>query len=93
MGRPGAGDTKGRILEATELLFIEFGYEAMSLRQITARAKVNLAAVNYHFGSKEALMQSVLGRRLDPLNTRRLALLTAPLLLPTIVLARTDRPH
>jgi len=77
MGRPGAGDTKGRILEATELLFIEFGYEAMSLRQITARAKVNLAAVNYHFGSKEALMQSVLGRRLDPLNTRRLALLTA----------------
>ncbi|MDF7003068.1 TetR family transcriptional regulator, partial [Escherichia coli] len=77
MGRPGAGDTKGRILEATELLFIEFGYEAMSLRQITARAKVNLAAVNYHFGSKEALMQSVLGRRLDPLNTRRLALLDA----------------
>lgn len=77
MGRPGAGDTKGRILEATELLFIEFGYEAMSLRQITARAKVNLAAVNYHFGSKEALMQSVLGRRLDPLNTRRLTLLTA----------------
>ncbi|WP_295501243.1 TetR/AcrR family transcriptional regulator [uncultured Ralstonia sp.] len=58
-------------------MFIEFGYEAMSLRQITARAKVNLAAVNYHFGSKEALMQSVLGRRLDPLNTRRLALLTA----------------
>ncbi len=77
MGRSGAGDTKSRILEATELLFIEFGYEAMSLRQITARAKVNLAAVNYHFGSKEALMQSVLGRRLDPLNTRRLALLTA----------------
>lgn len=77
MGRPGAGDTKSRILEATELLFIEFGYEAMSLRQITARAKVNLAAVNYHFGSKEALMQAVLGRRLDPLNTRRLALLTA----------------
>ncbi len=77
MGRPGAGDTKSRILEATELLFIEFGYEAMSLRQITARAKVNLAAVNYHFGSKEALMQSVLGRRLDPLNTRRQALLTA----------------
>lgn len=77
MARPGAGDTKNRILEATELLFIEFGYEAMSLRQITARAKVNLAAVNYHFGSKEALMQSVLGRRLDPLNTRRLALLTA----------------
>ncbi len=39
MARPGAGDTKNRILEATELLFIEFGYEAMSLRQITARAK------------------------------------------------------
>jgi AcrR family transcriptional regulator len=39
MGRPGAGDTKGRILEATELLFIEFGYEAMSLRQITSAAR------------------------------------------------------
>ena len=50
------GDTRKRLLEATEWLFIECGYEAMSLRHVTARAGANLAAVNYHFGSKEALM-------------------------------------
>ncbi|GAB3628712.1 A-factor receptor protein [Pandoraea terrae] len=74
-GRP-AGDTKIRILDAAEDLFIEFGYEAMSLRQITSRAEVNLAAVNYHFGSKETLLQAMLARRLDRLNEERLALLT-----------------
>jgi len=76
-GRSTAGDTKARILDATEKLFIEVGYEATSLRQVTSRAIVNLAAVNYHFRSKEMMMQSVLGRRLDPLNERRLALLDA----------------
>lgn len=76
-GKTTAGDTKARILDATEKLFIEVGYEATSLRQVTSRAIVNLAAVNYHFRSKEIMMQSVLGRRLDPLNVRRLALLDA----------------
>jgi AcrR family transcriptional regulator len=76
-GKSTAGDTKARILDATEKLFIEVGYEATSLRQVTSRAIVNLAAVNYHFRSKEIMMQSVLSRRLDPLNTRRLALLDA----------------
>ncbi|VVE62211.1 TetR family transcriptional regulator [Pandoraea pnomenusa] len=71
-----AGDTKLRILDAAEDLFIEYGYEAMSLRQITSRAEVNLAAVNYHFGSKETLLQAMLARRLDRLNDERLALLT-----------------
>lgn len=71
-----AGDTKLRILDAAEDLFIEYGYEAMSLRQITSRAEVNLAAVNYHFGSKETLLQAMLSRRLDRLNDERLALLT-----------------
>ncbi|WP_254427196.1 TetR/AcrR family transcriptional regulator [Rhodanobacter sp. C01] len=64
------------MLEATEWLFIEGGYEAMSLRHITARAGANLAAVNYHFGSKEALMQEVLTQRLDRLNRERLQLLS-----------------
>lgn len=71
-----AGDTKLRILDAAEDLFIEYGYEAMSLRQITSRAEVNLAAVNYHFGSKETLLQAMLARRLDRLNDERLKLLT-----------------
>lgn len=70
------GDTRKRLLEATEWLFIECGYEAMSLRQVTARASANLAAVNYHFGSKEALMQEVLSLRLDRLNRERLQLLS-----------------
>jgi AcrR family transcriptional regulator len=70
-----AGDTKARILDAAETLFIECGYEAMSLRQITSRAEVNLAAVNYHFGSKESLIHSMLSRRLDRLNEERLKLL------------------
>jgi AcrR family transcriptional regulator len=68
-------DTKARILDAAETLFMEHGFEATSLRLITAAAGVNLAAVNYHFGSKEELFQSVLTRRLDPMNQARVALL------------------
>lgn len=70
-----SGGTKARLLEAAEELFIEHGYEAMSLRQITAQAGANLAAVNYHFGSKEALVQELLTQRLDRLNEERLQLL------------------
>ncbi|MGY2491079.1 TetR/AcrR family transcriptional regulator [Cupriavidus sp. CP313] len=76
-GKSSAGDTKARILDATEKLFTEVGYEATSLRQVTSRAIVNLAAVNYHFRSKDIMMHAVLSRRLDPLNARRLALLDA----------------
>jgi AcrR family transcriptional regulator len=68
-------DTKSRILDAAEALFTEHGFEATSLRQLTAAAAVNLAAVNYHFGSKEELFQAVLTRRLDPMNQERIALL------------------
>jgi AcrR family transcriptional regulator len=68
-------DPKGRILDAAELLFVEHGFEATSLRQLTAAASVNLAAVNYHFGSKEELFQAVLTRRLDPMNQERIDLL------------------
>ena len=63
--------TKDRILDAAESLFMEHGFEATSLRAITAAAGVNLAAVNYHFGSKEELFQAVLTRRLDPMNQER----------------------
>ena len=69
--------TKDRILDAAESLFMEHGYEATSLRSITGAAGVNLAAVNYHFGSKEELFQAVLTRRLDPMNQERLDLLAA----------------
>jgi AcrR family transcriptional regulator len=72
---PGTSATKTRILDAAETLFMEHGFEATSLRLITAAAGVNLAAVNYHFGSKEELFQAVLTRRLDPMNLARVALL------------------
>src|SRR5690348_4071061 len=71
-----AGATKERILDAAESLFMAHGFEATSLRAITASADVNLAAVHYHFGSKEELFQSVLARRLDPMNRNRLELLS-----------------
>jgi len=67
--------TKDRILDAAERLFARDGFEATSLRAITAEAQVNLAAVNYHFQSKDALVQAVIGRRLSPVNARRLDLL------------------
>ena len=76
-------DTATRILDAAEVLFVEHGFEATSLRMITQRAAVNLAAVNYHFGSKEVLFQGVISRRLAPYNQEcieelRLALIDAP---------------
>ena len=72
-----SADTKTRLLDAAEELFTEHGFEATSLRQLTAAAGVNLAAVNYHFGSKEELFQAVLTRRLDPMNQERIQLLEA----------------
>src|SRR5437762_5155319 len=68
-------DTKSRILDVAEHLFMEHGFEATSLRSLTSSAGVNLAAVNYHFGSKEELFQAVLTRRLDPMNQERIELL------------------
>jgi AcrR family transcriptional regulator len=68
--------TKEKILDTAEALFMEHGFEATSLRAITSAASVNLAAVNYHFGSKEELFQTVLTRRLDPMNQQRVDLLS-----------------
>lgn len=58
--------TVDRILDTAEQLFAEKGFTETSLRMITSRAGVNLAAVNYHFGSKEALIQAVFARFLSP---------------------------
>ncbi len=70
-------NTRKAILDAAEKLFAEVGVEAASIRQITAAAGVNLAAVNYHFQSKDHLALEVVARRLQPLNQERLALLDA----------------
>ena len=65
--------TRDRIIVAAEELFARTGVARTSLRAITALARVNLAAVNYHFGSKEGLVEEVYRRRLEPLNRARLA--------------------
>ena len=66
-------ETRTRILEAAEELFMQHGFEGTSMRLLTAKAGVNLAAVNYHFGSKHALVEAVFRRRLDPMNVARIA--------------------
>jgi len=70
-------DTKWRILDAAEKLFGMKGFEATSLRDITAEAQVNLAAVNYHFQSKDSLIDAVIARIIRPVNQRRLEKLDA----------------
>jgi AcrR family transcriptional regulator len=66
-------ETRTRILDAAEELFMQHGFEGTSMRHLTSRAGVNLAAVNYHFGSKDALIEAVFRRRLDPMNAVRIA--------------------
>ena len=67
--------TKDRILHAAEELFAAQGFATTSLRQVTSRADVNIAAVNYHFGSKENLVNEVFRRRMDDMSRERLAAL------------------
>jgi AcrR family transcriptional regulator len=68
-------DTKQRILDSAERLFAERGFDGISLRAIIADAKVNLAAIHYHYHSKEALLEAVILRRVEPINRERLRLL------------------
>lgn len=70
-------DTKEAILDAAEAIFAEVGFEKASIRQIVAAAGVNLAAIHYHFGSKEALVEAVFTRCVGPVNAQRLARLEA----------------
>ena len=73
MATPQPFSTKDRILGAAEELFAQFGFAGTSLRQVTSRADVNIAAVNYHFGSKENLVNEVFRRRMDEMSQQRLA--------------------
>jgi AcrR family transcriptional regulator len=67
--------TKQKILDTAEELFGEFGYSGTSLRHIIAKAQVNLAAVHYHFGSKQDLLDQVIMRKAGPMNEHRMQLL------------------
>lgn len=70
-------DTKSRILDAAEKLFGMNGFDSTSLRDITTAANVNLAAINYHFQSKDSLIDAIVARRIEPVNKKRLELLEA----------------
>jgi len=65
-------DTKTRLLRVAERMFAQHGFKGVSLRQLTSSAKVNLAAVNYHFGSKEGLLAAIFESRCRPMNEERL---------------------
>ena len=68
-------NTKDKILDSAEYLFANKGLKDTSVRDITSHAKVHLAAVNYHFNTKDGLLRALVERRLKPLNQQRLELL------------------
>lgn len=76
-----AGDskvaTKQRLVEAAEALFADEGFDRVSVRDITSKAAANVAAVNYHFGSREGLVAVVMARYINPVNEERIARLDA----------------
>jgi len=78
------GDTKNRILDTAEKLFGLNGFEATSLRDITTEADANLASVNYHFQSKDSLIDAVIARRIEPVNLKRIEMLEAAGPQPTL---------
>jgi AcrR family transcriptional regulator len=70
-------ESKRRLLEAAEQLFAERGFESVSVRDVTHQAEANVAAVNYHFGSREGLISLVVARHVTPVNDERLLRLDA----------------
>jgi AcrR family transcriptional regulator len=72
-------DTKMRILDSAEHMFSQNGYNNTSMRSLAASAGVNLASANYHFGSKDKLLEAVIERRILPLNQIRQTLMNSAL--------------
>ena len=66
-------DTKTRILDEAEKLFAQNGFKNTSISLLARKARVNQAAVNYHFGSKGALVEQVISRRISPIDRQRMA--------------------
>jgi len=77
-------DTKSRILDSAERLFGMNGFDGTSLRDITTAADVNLAAINYHFQSKDSLIDAIVARRIEPVNKKRFEMLDAAGLHPSL---------
>ena len=67
--------TRRRLIEATARLFAEHGYNGLTMRSVAREANANIAAANYHFGSKDAMVLEMLRERIQPINERRMELL------------------
>lgn len=65
--------TKKRMLEVAAALFAEHGFDVVSVRDVTQASKLNVAAVNYHFGSRDGLVARVIGEAMRHFNEERLA--------------------
>lgn len=76
-GKSDDTDTREKILSVALALFAESGFDAVSLRDLTSAANVNLGAIGYHFGSKNGLIKAVFERLAEPVNRTRLAQLEA----------------
>lgn len=74
-GKSGKDETKERIMLAAESLFAERGFESVSLRDITTEALANVAAVNYYFGTKDALIDELIIQGNTPIMNARMKLL------------------
>jgi AcrR family transcriptional regulator len=77
MDETAAPSVRERILDVAERLFAEYGINGVGLRAITTEAKVNLASIAYHFGSKEGLLEAIFAQRAAPIAEERLRLLAA----------------
>ena len=73
-----SADIRERLVEAARQQFAREGFDAASVRDITARAHANLGAITYHFGSKEALYHAVIERFATPLADRIAAISLEP---------------
>ena len=71
--QPGESETKKRMLEVAAALLAEHGFDLVSVRDVTQASKVNVAAVNYHFGSREGLMARVMVEAVRHFNEERMA--------------------
>lgn len=67
-----ASDTRTRLIEVASRHYANHGYEGMSLRRVTQEAEANIAAVSYHFGSKQQLLVASFRHAVDPVNAERL---------------------
>lgn len=75
MASAASADTKEQLLNVAEQLIAERGYAGTTVRAIATQAKANLAAVNYHFGSKEDLFKAIFSRIAKPIVAQQLAIL------------------